>query len=427
MDVESDIDAPVRAVEAALEELRRGRFVLVRDDEDREDEGDLIIPAQYATAAQLAFMVRHTSGLICVGMTGRRLDRLRLDPMVAHGDDPRGTAFTVSVDLQEGTTTGISAEERARTIRALADPDRSADAFSRPGHVFPLRAHPDGVLARAGHTEAAVDLCRLAGLRPAGALAEVTNDDGTMARREQLVRFAEQHRIPLIAVSDVIRYRQRRDVLVRRGPAGRIPTESGDFSAIAYSYVLDGTDHLAVVRGDVSGAENVLVRVHSECLTGDVLGSRRCDCGPQLSKALSNIGAVGHGVVIYLRGHEGRGIGLSRKLRAYGLQDRGLDTVDANLAQGLPADTRDYAVAAQILRDLDVRSVRLMTNNPAKKHGLRMHGVPVVDRVPMVVPPTEDNIDYLRTKQERLHHRLGLRVEEVPRALAPKPPTNRKD
>jgi 3,4-dihydroxy 2-butanone 4-phosphate synthase/GTP cyclohydrolase II len=403
---------PLVGIDKALEQLRAGGFVLVVDDEDRENEGDLIIAAEHMTVDSMAFMIRHTSGLICVGMTGERLDELALPQMVERGDDPRGTAFAVSVDLKAGTTTGISAADRARTARALADPSTHAADFSRPGHLFPLRARPGGVLKRAGHTEAAVDLCRMAGLRPAGVLAEVTNDDGTMSSRAQLDRFAQEHELVLITVADIVRTRHRTESLIRRTATGRVPTDAGEFTAVTYQSILDDVEHVALVMGDVGSGDDVLVRVHSECLTGDVFGSRRCDCGAQLSRALTEIGRVGRGVVVYLRGQEGRGIGLSHKLRAYQLQDAGLDTVDANLALGLPVDTREYGIGAQILRDLGVTRLSLMTNNPAKHQGLQGYGLTIVDRVPILITPNGENLAYLRAKQQRLNH--DLEIESSP-------------
>ncbi|QNG50391.1 bifunctional 3,4-dihydroxy-2-butanone-4-phosphate synthase/GTP cyclohydrolase II [Pseudonocardia petroleophila] len=398
---------------AALAELRRGRMVLVVDDEDRENEGDLVAAAELATPEMLAFVIRHTSGLVCVGMDAALVDRLELPPMVAENDDPRATAFTVSVDLKNVTSTGVSATDRAATIRALADPGTRPGDLSRPGHIFPLRAREGGVLRRAGHTESAVDLCRLAGLAPAGLLAEVTNADGTMARRPELARFAQQHGLVSITVADLVRYRLRTDTLVVRQASGRVPSPYGEFTVTTYRSELDGSEHVALVMGDVSQAEepppddNVLVRVHSECLTGDVFGSRRCDCGEQLQAAMERIGMVGRGAVVYLRGHEGRGIGLSHKLRAYTLQDGGMDTVEANLAQGLPVDSREYGIGAQILRDLGVRQVCVMTNNPAKYHGLAGHGVKIAAREPLIVAPNADNIAYLTTKRVRMDHQMG--------------------
>ncbi|MFJ8816615.1 bifunctional 3,4-dihydroxy-2-butanone-4-phosphate synthase/GTP cyclohydrolase II [Amycolatopsis thermoflava] len=394
-------------VARAAEELRRGRLVLVADDEGRENEGDLIGAAEHMTPEAMAFLVRHTSGLVCVGMDGARLDELRLPPMVGDADDPRGTAFAVSVDIRTGVSTGISAADRARTARGLASPLVGAGQFTRPGHVFPLRARPGGVLERAGHTEAAVDLCRIAGLLPAGALAEVTNSDGTMARRPDLERMAREHGLVLLTVADIVRHRMVSECLVSRTGAAKLPTRHGEFTAVTYLSAVDGREHLALVRGEPHGQDDVLVRVHSECLTGDVFGSRRCDCGQQLDLAMAAIGEAGTGVVVYLRGHEGRGIGLTRKLQAYQLQDTGLDTVEANLELGLPVDSREYGAGAQILRDLGVASIRLMTNNPAKHRGLESYGVRVTGRVGVRSRPNEHNAAYLRTKAERLGHLLG--------------------
>jgi 3,4-dihydroxy 2-butanone 4-phosphate synthase / GTP cyclohydrolase II len=396
-------------VERALAELRAGRPVLVVDDEDRENEADLILAAELATPETIAFVIRHTSGLICVAMPDDMADRLHLPLMVEHGEDPRQTAFTVSVDLRAGIATGVSAADRTATVRALADPATRPSDLVRPGHVFPLRARAGGVLKRAGHTESAVDLCTLAGLRPAGVLAEVTNDDGTMTCGADVARFAQEHGLVLISVADLVRYRT--ESLVRRAAEGRIPTAHGEFTALTYVSELDGVEHVALVLGDVdqrtAAGAPVPVRVHSECLTGDVFGSRRCDCGEQLDAALARIGAAGRGVVVYLRGHEGRGIGLSHKLRAYRLQDTGLDTVDANLAQGLPADSRDYGIGALILRDLGVREIRLMTNNPAKYRGLAGHGIRITGRDPIVTTPNPENVAYLETKRQRFGHLLG--------------------
>ncbi|WP_181779187.1 bifunctional 3,4-dihydroxy-2-butanone-4-phosphate synthase/GTP cyclohydrolase II [Pseudonocardia pini] len=399
-------------VEAALAALRRGAMVLVVDDEDRENEGDLIMAAEFATAEAMGFMIRHTSGLLCVAVTEDRAAELHLPLMVPRGDDPRGTAFTVSVDLKAGTTTGVSGHDRMLTVRALADPATRPEHLSRPGHVFPLIARPGGVQRRAGHTESTVDLCRLAGLEPVGVLGEVTNDDGTMARRPGLRDFAREHDLVALSVGDIVRYRRDRESLVERMATGRVPSDHGEFTAVCYRSV-DGTEHVALVLGDVHQRgtgdrdDAVLVRVHSECLTGDVFGSRRCDCGEQLDAAMAAIGRAGRGVVVYLRGHEGRGIGLGHKLRAYTLQDAGLDTVDANLAQGLPVDGRDYGIGAQILGDLGVVRISLMTNNPAKYRGLTGHDVEIADRVPLVVEPNPDNLSYLTTKRARMHHALG--------------------
>ena len=403
--------APLGTVEQALGAIRRGRFVVVLDGEDRENEGDLIMAAEHVDADSVAFMVRHTSGLLCVGMTGDRLDALGLPLMVPDNQDALGTAFTVSVDAAETTTTGISAADRATTIRALADPDAGAGDFTRPGHVFPLRARPGGVLKRAGHTEAAVDLARLAGLQPAGVLCEIVNDDGTMARRPQLVEFAARHGLVLITIDQLVAYRRRSEQLVARTGTATVPTEFGPAVVHAYASLLDGVEHVAVVVGDVAAPGPTLVRVHSECLTGDVLGSGRCDCGPQLAAARQLIGMEGRGVIVYLRGHEGRGIGLGHKLRAYTLQDGGLDTVDANLELGLPVDSREYGVGAQILADLGVTAVRLLTNNPHKYSGLAGYGVEIIERVPLVTAVTSHNRRYLETKQRRLGHKLVALAE----------------
>ena len=392
----------------ALEVVRRGEFLVVVDDADRENEGDLIIPAEKVTPAHIAFMVRHTSGLICLPVIGERLDELRLPLMVSQNTDSHQTAFTVSIDYIHGTTTGISAADRAATIRAVADPVTRAEDLARPGHIFPLRYREGGVLQRAGHTEAAVDLARMAGLYPAGALCELVNDDGTMARLPQLERFAEEHGILLVCIADLIAYRRRREVHVRRVAEATIPTEWGTFRAVGYESLLDGISHIALVRGEVVGKSSVLVRVHSECLTGDVFGSRRCDCGFQLRDAMRRVAEADEGVVLYMRGHEGRGIGLMHKLAAYALQESGRDTVDANIDLGLPVDSRDYGIGAQILADLGITSMRLLTNNPAKRAGLEGYGLSIVERVPLQITPTEENRRYLATKAARMGHLLDL-------------------
>jgi 3,4-dihydroxy 2-butanone 4-phosphate synthase / GTP cyclohydrolase II len=398
---------PSANIEAALEAFARGDFLVVVDDEDREDEGDLVIAAESVNAEKLAFMVRHTAGVVCVPMTGERLDELRLPPMVVANTEAHATAFSVSCDLRRGTTTGISAADRATTIRALADPSTTYAELSRPGHVFPLRYCEGGVLRRAGHTEAAVDLARLAGRRPVAAICEIAKDDGTMARGRELDQFAAAHGLIKITIADLIRYRRGNEKLVRRVSEARMPTTHGEFQAYVYESLLSGLQHLALVRGPVDeGAP--LVRVHSECLTGDVMGSLRCDCGLQLDLALARIAAAGTGAVVYLRGHEGRGIGLGHKLRAYQLQDEGLDTVEANIELGFPPDARRYGVGAQILVDLGVRQMRLMTNNPAKYTGLSGFGLEIVERVPLTPTPTDDNLAYLRTKQLKLGHILEL-------------------
>jgi 3,4-dihydroxy 2-butanone 4-phosphate synthase/GTP cyclohydrolase II len=392
-------------VEAAVESLRRGGFAVVVDDEDRENEGDLILAAEHATPDALAFVIRHGSGIVCVAMEAERLDQLELPLMIRAGTEAMGTAFTVSVDARDGTTTGVSAADRSRTIAVLIDAQTDAEDLLRPGHVFPLRSKPGGVLERAGHTEASVDLARLAGVLPAGVLCEIVNDDGTMARGEVLERFAAEHALPIVSIAELIAYRSSRERLVARASSARIPTDHGEFVSVAYE-AHDGRTHVALVRGDVASQDDVLVRVHSECFTGDVLHSRRCDCGAQLERALELIDAEGTGVVVYLRGHEGRGIGLRHKLEAYELQDRGYDTIDANLALGFAPDARTYGVGAAILRDLGVRRMRLLTNNPAKRAGLEGHGLEIVATVPIVTTPTPENLYYLQTKRDRLGHVL---------------------
>ena len=401
-------DVAFAPVEEAVAAIGRGDMVVVVDDEDRENEGDLIMAAEAATPDAIAFFLAHTSGVICVPLTPERADALELPLMVSQNTESQRTAFTVSVDARRGTTTGISADDRATTIRALIDPHTRAGDLNRPGHIFPLRARPGGVLKRAGHTEATIDLCRAAGLHPAGVLCEiVTEDKASMARLPDLERFADKHGLLLVSIADIIRYRRRKEMLVRRisGPA-RIPTEYGDFVGYAYESVLDGEHHMAVVRGEVAGRSDVLVRVHSECLTGDVFGSMRCDCGGQLDKALRLIADEECGVVVYLRGHEGRGIGLAHKLAAYNLQDKGHDTVDANLELGLPVDNREYGIGAQILVDLGVTTMRLMTNSEQKFGGLEGFGLEIVGRVPLPPVANPENLKYLRTKRDRLGHLL---------------------
>ncbi|OFW55361.1 MAG: bifunctional 3,4-dihydroxy-2-butanone 4-phosphate synthase/GTP cyclohydrolase II [Actinobacteria bacterium RBG_16_70_17] len=392
----------------AVEAFERGEFVVVVDDADRENEGDLIVSAEKVTAAQVAFMVRHTSGLICVSVPGERLDELRLPLMVSENTDSHRTAFTISVDYVHGTTTGISAGDRAATIRAIVDPRTRPSDLARPGHIFPLRYREGGVLKRAGHTEAAVDLARLAGLYPAGVLCELVNEDGTMARLPELRRFCDEHGIHLVSIADLIAHRRHREKLVRRVAEAFIPTEFGPFRAVGYESVLDGAHHIALVRGEVAGQPDTLVRMHSECLTGDVFGSRRCDCGFQLRQALQRVGEEGRGVVVYLLGHEGRGIGLLHKLAAYALQDNGRDTVEANEDLGLPVDARDYGIGAQILADLGVTSMRLLTNNPAKRAGLEGYGLSITERVPLQTRPTAENRRYLETKVEKMGHLIEL-------------------
>ncbi len=393
-------------IERAIEVIAAGGIVVVADDANRENEGDLIMAADAATPEAIAFFVRYTSGLICVGMTGERCDELRLPLMVppTSNTELHSTAFTVSVDLAVGTSTGISASDRAATLRALVDPSMTAGEFNRPGHVFPLRARPGGVLKRAGHTEAAVDLARMAGRAPAGALCEIVNDDGTMQHGVNLRAFADEHDLPLVSIADLIRYRRQSEKLVTRTASARLPTEWGTFQCHSFSSDIDGETHLAFTMGDLAEGDSALVRVHSECITGDVFASQKCDCGPQLDEAMRQVAEEGRGAVVYLRGHEGRGIGISHKLRAYELQDEGLDTVDANLELGLPVDSREYGVGAQILVDLGVSKLRLLTNNPAKYGGLDGFGLTITERVPLHVPVHPEAERYVQTKRDRLGH-----------------------
>jgi 3,4-dihydroxy 2-butanone 4-phosphate synthase/GTP cyclohydrolase II len=407
---------PFTTIENAIDAIARGEAVIVVDDANRENEGDLIIAAEKTTPETMAFMVRHTSGVICMPLEGRRLDELQLPMMVSENTTAYRTAFTVSVDAKRGTTTGISAADRSTTVRALIDPESRPDDLARPGHIFPLRYRDGGVLKRAGHTEAAVDLARLAGLSPAGVLAEIVNDDGTMARLPELERFAAEHGLMLISIADLIRYRRHREKLVRRISEARIPTKYGEFTAYVFESLLDGTEHMAFVRGEVAGKQDVLVRVHSECLTGDVFGSIRCDCGLQLDLALERVALEEEGVIVYLRGHEGRGIGLGHKLRAYTLQDQGRDTVEANVELGFPIDSREYGIGSQILVDLGITTMRVMTNNPAKYGGLEGYGLEIVERVPLRSRPTDENIAYLRAKQEKMGHLLEIEDEGLGRS-----------
>ena len=397
-------------IERAIAEIKSGRPVVVIDDEDRENEGDLIFAAELATPELVADMVRYTSGYICVSLTESEADRLDLPPMFHTNQDRRGTAYTVTVDAREGISTGISATDRARTIRLLADPEATAADFSRPGHVVPLRAKDGGVLRRPGHTEASVDLAVLAGLRPAGALCEVVSakDPIGMARADELRVFADEHDFAMISIADLIAYRRRFEKLVSRVASARVPLRYGEFTAVGYSSSYDSREHVAFVFGDVGDGEDVLVRVHSECLTGDVFGSLRCDCGPQLDAALAAVAREGRGVVLYIRGHEGRGIGLLHKLQAYQLQDAGVDTLDANLELGLPADARDYGTGAQILVDLGIHSMRLLTNNPAKRAGLEGYGLRISGRVPLPVHANPENLRYLETKRDRMGHDIDF-------------------
>lgn len=401
--------SPVHDLVAAI---GRGEMVIMVDDADRENEGDLILAAEQATPAQLGFMLRHTSGIICISMLGERLDKLDLPMMVAQNTDVRRTAFTISVDARHGTTTGISGADRARTVEVLIDPASAPDDLARPGHMYPLRYAPGGVLKRAGHTEASVDLATLAGLYPAAVLAEVMNDDGSVARLPELLAFAEEHGFLIGTIADLIAHRRAQEKLVERGVEATIPTRHGEFQAIGYRSLVDGREHLAIVRGDIGDGRDILVRVHSECLTGDVFGSQRCDCGEQVDLAMAKIAAEDRGVILYIRGHEGRGIGLLNKLAAYDLQDRGYDTVDANLELGLPVDARDYGVGSQILYDLGVRTMRLMTNNPQKRAGITGYGLEILDQIPLETTHNEHNTRYLQTKRTRLGHLLAAELDQ---------------
>ncbi|HZY26774.1 MAG: bifunctional 3,4-dihydroxy-2-butanone-4-phosphate synthase/GTP cyclohydrolase II [Jiangellaceae bacterium] len=400
-------------VERAVADIAAGRAVVVVDDEDRENEGDLVFAAGKATPELMGFMIRWTSGFVCVGVEGATLDRLHIPLMTPHNRERMRTAYTVSVDARDGITTGISAADRCHTVRVLADSATESYELVQPGHILPLRYRDGGVLARPGHTEASVDLARLAGLTPAGVLCEIVNDDGSMMRAPALRRFADAHRLTMISIADLVRFRRRRESQVVRLAQTRLPTAHGIFRAHGYRDVVTGSEHVALVLGDVADGAPVLARVHSECLTGDTFGSLRCDCGPQLRAAMAAVTAERRGVVVYLRGHEGRGIGLAHKLRAYELQDAGRDTIDANLDLGLPADARDYGTGAQILADLGVRSLRLMTNNPAKLAGLEGYGLRIVDRVPLPVHPHPENIRYLRTKRDRMGHALPHLGDEL--------------
>ena len=399
------VTTPFATIEEAVAEIREGRMVVVVDDPGRENEGDLTIAAQFATPEVINFMATHARGLICLCLTEERADELGLRPMTDHNEAPLGTAFTVSVEAREGVTTGISAADRSRTIQVAIHPDSTPRDLVQPGHVFPLRAKPGGVLERIGQTEAAVDLARLAGLAPAGVVCEIMNDDGTMARVGDLVPYCERHGLKMITVADLVEYRRRHEKLVERGAAVRLPTDFGEFQAVAFREKLTGKTHVALVKGDVDGAENVLVRVHSECLTGDVFHSLRCDCGEQLEHALAQIETEGSGVLLYMA-QEGRGIGLLNKLRAYELQEQGLDTVEANVELGFPADARDYGIGNQILADLGLTTIRILTNNPKKLTGIDGFGLTVVEQVPIEVVPREENRAYLATKRAKLGHRL---------------------
>ena len=394
----------LNTIREAINAIAEGKFVVVVDDEDRENEGDLIIAAESVSNEDMAFMVKHTSGVVCCAITNERADSLHLPLMVANNTEAMGTAFTISVDVAEGTTTGISASDRSLTCKALANGAITASGFARPGHVFPLRARAGGVLKRAGHTEAAVDLATMAGLAPAGVLCEIVSDNGTMARLPELMEFAKNHNIPIISIADMIRYRNRHERLVERFSTARIPTKYGDFSAHIYRSSLDEVEHLAFVFGDLDNDETPLVRVHSECLTGDVLGSLRCDCGFQLDLAMKLVSENRSGAIIYLRGHEGRGIGLGHKMRAYALQDEGMDTVEANVALGFSPDSREYGIGAQIISDLGIQKMRILTNNPKKYGGLQGYNLEIVERVPLISGLNPENVRYLKTKEERMGH-----------------------
>ncbi len=399
---------PFARVEEAVRRIALGEPVVVVDDADRENEGDLILAAESASTERIAFILRNTSGLLCVALSGERCDALDLPPMVARSDEAQGTSFTVSVDARRGTTTGISADDRATTVRALGDRSSLAGDFRRPGHVFPLRARDDGVLRRRGHTEAATDLASLAGLSPAVALCELVEPGGAMMRPPSIDEFARSHGLASICIDDLVAYRRRTEPLVEQVAEARLPTRHGLFAVRVFRDLIDGTEHIALIRGEIGGAENVLVRVHSECITGDLFGSLRCDCGAQLDSALARVAEEGRGAIVYLRGHEGRGVGLINKLHAYQLQDQGRDTVDANLELGLPVDSRRYDVGAQILTTLGLSTIRLMSNNPAKFAALRGYPLRIVERVPLVTAPNAENVAYLSTKQAKLGHLLGL-------------------
>jgi 3,4-dihydroxy 2-butanone 4-phosphate synthase / GTP cyclohydrolase II len=410
----SSISAPFATIEEAIEDIRRGRMVVVVDDENRENEGDLTIAAQFVTPEAINFMTKEGRGLICLALTPDRCDELGLDLMAAKNESAFETAFTVSIEAREGVTTGISAHDRARTIQVAIDPQAAPRDIVQPGHVFPLKARAGGVLERVGQTEAAVDLARLAGLNPAGVICEIMNDDGTMARVPDLVGYCERHGLRMVTVADLVAYRRRHDKLIERAVATTLPTAFGEFVAVGYRSLIDNKRHVALVKGEVSGREDVLVRVHSECLTGDVFHSLRCDCGEQLESALAMIEQEGAGVLLYLS-QEGRGIGLLNKLRAYKLQEEGLDTVDANLRLGLPADLRDYGIGAQILVDLGLSSIRILTNNPKKISGMAGYGLSVTDQIPIQHMPNPHNEAYLRAKRDRLGHILhhqGLDLDE---------------
>ena len=407
-------EAPFSTIEDALEDIRAGKMVVVCDAEERENEGDLVLAAQFATPEAINFMATHARGLVCLALTPERCDELELDLMPAKNEPDLETAFTVSIDAREGVTTGISADDRARTVQVAIDPRSRPEDLNHRGHIFPLKAKDGGVLERSGHTEAAVDLSRMAGLNPAGVICEILNEDGTMARVPDLERYAAEHGLKMITVADLIAYRREKDKLVERVVEARLPTIFGEFDVVGFRSLVDEKHHVAMVKGDITQGKDVLVRVHSECLTGDVFHSLRCDCGQQLEDALARIEDEGQGVLLYLA-QEGRGIGLLNKLRAYRLQEEGMDTVDANIELGLPADLRDYGIGAQILVDLGLTSIRLLTNNPKKIVGLEGYGLEVTDQVPIEHPPGDHNRDYLRAKRARMGHLLhhqGLAFDE---------------
>jgi 3,4-dihydroxy 2-butanone 4-phosphate synthase/GTP cyclohydrolase II len=396
------------SVEEALEYIRAGRMVIIVDDEDRENEGDLMVAAEKVTPEIINFMAKYGRGLICLSLTKQRVEELNLPPMVAENTARFGTAFTVSIDAREGITTGISAYDRARTILTAIDPRTRPEDLARPGHVFPLEAREGGVLARAGQTEASVDLARLAGLYPAGVICEVMKEDGTMARMPDLEKFSQEHDIPILTIADLISYRMRTETLVRKISEAELPTKYGHFRITVFEDLIQGEHHVALIKGEIQGDQPVLVRAHSQCLTGDAFGSRRCDCGEQLHTAMKMIEKEGRGVVLYILNHEGRGIGLANKIKAYGLQDEGCDTVEANCRLGFKPDQRDYGIGAQILVALGVKKIRLLTNNPRKFRGLSGYGLEIVERIPLQIPPTEENMDYLKAKKEKLGHLLDI-------------------